>query len=819
MLESLINSFQDCSMLLKKLKTENAPNPISFLVSTSHIISSIKAESEKYLSISNLVLNSLVSLSQVAPKENVDYFLEHDPGKRSVVKTSSQRKYLLSLGPHQPKLAKFPKNLDITPGKQCQFSSLWYNEYPHLEYSLIKDAAFCFICTLFPNGPNRNYSDSAWSEIGVRSWHKMKGRGIKKPGKLHQHFTSNAHKSALIDFSNFLNFSGHIECILNKKNREQAINDEHQNKFNQEVLNILFDITRMLSRQGLAFRGDGSEENGNFNQIVLLLSKHNAVLKKWLDDKAFRKHNVTYMSHDSQNEFIDLLSNEVKKKIIQEVKEADIYSVMADTTPDISHRDQLSVCVRYVNAAGEISERLLEIIEASDKTGLGIAETIESVIINNELPPKNVVFQSYDFASSMSGKINGTQQKLSELLGHTVLFIPCQAHRINTFLEHSCNASVIVGDLFLVLEHMYVFFSSSTKRYAHLQKSLSEIENSLQLRNLSKTRWTARAESIKAVWVSFDSIVKTLEEMSTAQYFDKNTRSQALGIAKKILTFDFVVTLYFMKNVMYKMKILTESFEAKDLNIIDALMLLNSSTDIFNDINNDSIGMDNLIDSSINYAHQLNINPESDFNKIHRRRLLPKRLDSNPSSQAIFDLKTFYRSEFKKVLDTLTTLTSEHLKKCIATVEPLFNLLKVPLSIKHSAEDFEKIINLFPPGCSVSNIKDFDAVYSEYLVLAHRCKDAKNVLDILNVSEMYKNILPNMNKILRLMFTAPVSTASNERAFSKLKLIKNFLRSTMNADRLQNLMLLNTNKDILDTIDTRVLVKKWSHLKHRRIEV
>lgn len=79
-------------------------------------------------------------------------------------------------------------------------------------------------------------------------------------------------------------------------------------------LTILFDITRILSRQGLAFRVDESEENGNFNQIVLLLSKHVAVLKKWLDDKAFRKHSVTYMSHDSQNEFIDLLSDEVKKK-------------------------------------------------------------------------------------------------------------------------------------------------------------------------------------------------------------------------------------------------------------------------------------------------------------------------------------------------------------------------------------------------------------------------------------------------------------------------------------------------------------------------
>jgi len=46
---------------------------------------------------------------------------------------------------------------------------------------------------------------------------------------------------------------------------------------------------------------------------------------------------------------------------------------MADTPPDISHRDQLSVCVRYVNASGEISERLLQIIEAPDKTRLGIA--------------------------------------------------------------------------------------------------------------------------------------------------------------------------------------------------------------------------------------------------------------------------------------------------------------------------------------------------------------------------------------------------------------------------------------------------------------
>lgn len=663
MIESLVNNFQECSTLLSKLKTENSPNPISFLVSTSHIVSSIKEESEKYLAISKQVLNSLVSLSHVISNEgNVDYFLEHDPGKRTTVKSSAQRKYLLSLGPHQPKLAKFPTNTDISQGKQRQFNSLWFKEYPHLEYSLIKDAAFCFICSLFPNGSNRSYSDSAWTEVGVRAWHKMKGRGIKKPGKLVQHFTSNTHKSALLDFSNFLNSSNHIDCILNKQNREQEIQDKYQQQFHQEVLTILFDVTRTLARQGLAFRGDENEENSNFNQILLLLSRYNPILKKWLENKAFRKHNVTYLSHQSQNEFIDLLSAEIKKKVIAEIKEADVYSIMADTTLDISHRDQLSVCIRYVNSSGEVSERLLEIVEALNKTGLGIAELIENVIIKNGLSPQNVAFQSYDFASSMSGKINGTQQKLSELFGHKIPFIPCQAHRINTFLEHSCDASIIIGDLFSVLEHLFVFFFSSTKRYAHLQKSLSMIENSLQLRNLSKTRWTARAESIKSVWVSLDSIIKTLREMSTDQLLDKNTKTQALGMIKKLLTFDFIVSLYFMKNIMYKMKILTESFEAKDLNIIDALMLLNSTTDIFNGINDDKSAMDNLVESAIKYALQLGIDPESDFNRIHRRRLLPKKLDSNPISQTNFDFNTFYRSEFKKVLDTLVSLSSEHLK-------------------------------------------------------------------------------------------------------------------------------------------------------------
>jgi len=221
---------------------------------------------------------------------------------------------------------------------------------------------------------------------------------------------------------------------------------------------MLIDITQTLARQGLAYRGEGeNEENNNFYQIVQLLSRHSPIMKKWLNENIFRAHHVKYLSHDSQNEFISLLASETKKKVIKEVVDSGMYSVLADKTPDVSHKDQLAICVRYVDSFGKISERLLEFYEATDKTGFGVATKINNVLENNGLPIKNIAFQSYDFASSMSGKINDTQQKLSEIVGHKIPFIPCQAHRLNTFLEHSCSANVIVYDLFSCLEQLYVF--------------------------------------------------------------------------------------------------------------------------------------------------------------------------------------------------------------------------------------------------------------------------------------------------------------------------------------------------------------------------
>ena len=76
--------------------------------------------------------------------------VEHDPGRRPEELTDDQVDYLTSISPCQPKLSAYPKNTDLAKkGKQCSFSPVWYRVYPYLEYSISKDNAYCYVCSLF----------------------------------------------------------------------------------------------------------------------------------------------------------------------------------------------------------------------------------------------------------------------------------------------------------------------------------------------------------------------------------------------------------------------------------------------------------------------------------------------------------------------------------------------------------------------------------------------------------------------------------------------------------------------------------------------
>ena len=63
-----------------------------------------------------------------------------------------------------------------------------------------------------------------------------------------------------------------------------------------------------------------------------------------------------------------------------------------------------------------------------------------------------ICFQIYDKAAVMEVKFNGVQRKLQYKLGRSAPYILCLAHRTNTSVEDSCNASPIMKEQFNVIK-------------------------------------------------------------------------------------------------------------------------------------------------------------------------------------------------------------------------------------------------------------------------------------------------------------------------------------------------------------------------------
>ena len=87
----------------------------------------------------------------------------------------------------------------------------------------------------------------------------------------------------------------------------------------------------------------------------------------------------------------------------------------------------------------------------------------------------------------------------NEIVGRNIPYTRCLPHGTNLVIEHATAASTLVTKVYEVIQEIYNFFTKSTKRLAKLKDKQTKIENRLNLRNLSKTRWSVRAETVEAV--------------------------------------------------------------------------------------------------------------------------------------------------------------------------------------------------------------------------------------------------------------------------------------------------------------------------------
>eukprot|EP00102_Acyrthosiphon_pisum_P013187 XP_008182673.1 PREDICTED: uncharacterized protein LOC103309313 [Acyrthosiphon pisum] len=118
---------------------------------------------------------------------------------------------------------------------------------------------------------------------------------------------------------------------------------------------------------------------------------------------------------------------------------------------------------------------------------------------------------------------------------------------------------------------------------------------------------------------------------------------------------------------------------------------------------------------------------------------------------------------------------------------------------------------------SVEEIKDFKHAALSILPSI----ELVTFLDLLQMIHDYKlkESHPNIEMAIRIFLSIPVTTASCERSFSKLKLIKTYLRSTMAEERLSSMAILSIETEIASKLDYEEVIDKFADTKARKISL
>jgi len=118
--------------------------------------------------------------------------------------------------------------------------------------------------------------------------------------------------------------------------------------------------------------------------------------------------------------------------------------------------------------------------------------------------------------------------------------------------------------------------------------------------------------------------------------------------------------------------------------------------------------------------------------------------------------------------------------------------------------------------CSLAKVYGLDnaAAASQWRLSHHLVLCSTSILEAYGLIPLSYT---ELRRLYRILLTLPATTASVERGFSKLSLVKTKLHSTMGQERLEALLLASVEKDILLQLDNAELVARFAGKNDRRM--
>ncbi|KAK8302944.1 hypothetical protein V6Z11_D04G118900 [Gossypium hirsutum] len=487
---------------------------------------------------------------------------------------------------------------------------------------------------------------------------------------------------------------------------------------------------------------------------------------RWLSFQgcAFRGHDESSGSKNRET-FLELLSllASYNEKMLQ-IYASRVRNVISEEISDRKFRIIMD----------EARDDFFDIVHVKDTASLTLKNVIFNVLLQHSFDIQNIRGQGYDGASNMCGDFNSLQALILNDYRYAY-YVHCFAHRLRLALVAAVREVVEVNQFFKDLPDI---LATGTRMN--------------QIGTLQPPGETRRSSHLNSI----TSLLKIL------RYFK------------------FIFILHMMKEVLGITDNLCQALQCHSQDILNAMSLVLTTKYLIQKLRDD--GWNKLLKNVISFCETWELNfPYMNAQYIvgHSRN---KKEDVTVEHHYQVDI---FFATIDTQLQELKSRFNEHVVELLTLTTTLY------LKEFFKLFDIDKIcilLNKLYPGDSSQQEKErlsYELKHYELDVCKH-----PDLRKISTLSELCRSLVESgksimyplvdrfVDRLIRLILTLLVSTASSERAFSAMKIVKSRLCNKMKDEFLRSSLVVYIEKVIAEKFDINEIIDDFSEVKDRRVQ-
>ncbi|KAJ1265531.1 hypothetical protein BS78_08G082600 [Paspalum vaginatum] len=650
--------------------------------------------------------------------------------------------------------------------------------YDWLEYSESKDATFCLYCYLF-------------FELG-------------KPDK----FGSNVFAKMKCD--DFMNQKRSMTQKIYKHNKEE------QQRYEIRLTSSL-DIARFLIMQGDAFRGHDesstSLKKGTYRELLGWYKDKVEVVKDAYDNG---NKNCQMVSHHIQKDLTKACLEEVMAIIMDEIR-GKKFSLLIDESQDVSIKEQMAMILRFVNDEGKVLERFVGLQHVEKCTAAGLKEALVRMLSSHKLSISMLRGQGYDGASNMRGEFNGVQKLIRDENPYA-FFVHCFAHQLQLVVVTVSTSTPAIADFFNYVPLIVNTVGASCMRKdallaKHHDTLVEKVESGEILigRGLNQESSLARPGDTR--WEAIIDVLEIVKKDS----IKPACNGGAFGLIGKMERFDFVFILHLMIELLSMTDMLSHALQRKGQDIVEAMHLILGVKDSLQDMRDN--GWEPLLKRVKTFCAKNEIEVPDMYKEINTRGTSTRR------RQKVTNMHFYHVEIFFAAVDAIL-LEMNHQ---FGEVSSELLVYMASLNPRNSFSNFDvdqliRLVEIYAEDFNIREIALLPSQLKDFITRVRRsqeflgCTELPRCAEIMVQAGMHRSY-PLVYRLIELTLILPVATASVERVFLAMSIIKTDLHNKMGDEWLNDLMICYIEKEIFRSISNEKIIKQFEDMGNRRMLV